>query len=51
MKVWQLHDVEKVIHVRNEEVLVYESKLKKKKFNTPVKGKEHSCSFIFSAIK
>ena len=27
------------------------TKFKKKKLNTPVKGKEHSCSFIFSALK
>ena len=47
----QLHDVGTVIQVWNEEVFVYDSKLKKKKFNTPVKGKEHSCSFIFSALK
>ena len=47
----QLHDVGKVIQVRNEEVFVYDSKLKKKKLNTPVKGKEHSCSFIISALK
>ena len=47
----QLHDVGKVIQVRNEEVFVYESKLKKKKLNTPVKGNEHPCSFIFSALK
>ena len=47
----QLHDVGKVIQVRNEEVFVYDSKFKKKKLNTPVKGKEHSCSFIFSALK
>ena len=47
----QLHDVGKVIQVWNEEAFVYESKLKKKKLNTPVKGKEHSCSFIFSALK
>ena len=47
----QLHDVGKVIQVRNEEVFVYHSKLKKKKLNTPVKGKERSCSFIFSALK
>ena len=47
----QLHDVGKVIQVRNEEVLVYDSKLNKKKLNTSVKGKEHSCSFIFSALK
>ena len=32
-------------------VSVYDSKLKKKKLNTPVKGKEHSSSFIFSALK
>ena len=37
----QLHDVGKVIQVRNEEVFVYDSKLKKKKLNTPVKGKEN----------
>ena len=36
----QLHDVGKVKQVRNEEVLVYDSKLKKKKLNTPVKGKK-----------
>ena len=47
----QLHDVGKVIQVRNEEVFVYDSKLKKKKLNAPVKGKEHVCSFIFSALK
>ena len=47
----QLHDVGKVIQVRNEEVFVYDSKLKKKKLNTPVKEKGHSCSFIFSALK
>ena len=49
----QLHDVGKVIQVRNEEVFVYDSKYmyKKKKLNTPVKGKEHACSFIFSALK
>ena len=47
----QLHDVGKVIQVWNEEVFVYDSKLKKKKLNTPVKGKEHSCSFIFVALK
>ena len=47
----QLHDVGKVIQVRNEEVFVYDSKLKKKKLYTPVKGKEHSCSFIISALK
>ena len=49
----QLHDVGKVIQVRNEEVFVYDSKFKKKNLNTPVKGKgkEHSCSFIFSALK
>ena len=47
----QLHDVGKVIQVRNEQVFVYDSKLKKKKLNTPVKGKEHSCSFLFSALK
>ena len=49
----QLHDVGKVIQVRNEEVFVYDSKLKKKQLYTctPVKGKEHSCSFIFSALK
>ena len=29
----------KVIQVRNEEVFVYDSKLKKKKLNAPVKGK------------
>ena len=39
----QLHDVGKVIQVRNEEVFVYDSELKKTK---PVKGKEHLCSFI-----
>ena len=44
----QLHDVGKV---RNEEVFVYDSKLKKTKLNIPVKGKEHSCSFIISALK
>ena len=47
----QLHDVGKVIQVRNKEVFVYDSKLKKKKLNTPVRGKEHLCSFIFSALK
>ena len=47
----QFHDVRKVIQVRNEEVFVYDSKLKKKKRNTPVTGKEHSCSSIFSALK
>ena len=47
----QLHDVGKVIQVRNEKVFGYDSKLKKKKLNTPVKGKEHLCSFIFSALK
>ena len=47
----QLHDVGKVIQVRNEEVFVYDSKLKKKKLNTPVKGKEHSCGFIFFCSK
>ena len=47
----QLHDVGKVIQVRNEEVFVYDSELKKKKLNTPVEEKEHSCSFIFSALK
>ena len=47
----QLHDVGKVIQVRKEEVFVCDSKLKKKKRNTPVKGKEHLCSFIFSALK
>ena len=47
----QLHDVGKVIQVRNEEVFVYDSKLKKKKLNTPVKWKQDSCSFIFSALK
>ena len=47
----QLHDVGKVIQVRKEEVFVYDSKLKKKKLNTPVNGKEHPCSFIFSALK
>ena len=47
----QLHDVRKVIQVRNEEVFVYDSKLKKEKLNTPVKGKEHACSLIFSALK
>ena len=40
----------KVIQVQNEEMFVYDSKLKKKKLNTHVKGKEHSCSFIFSAL-
>ena len=43
----QLHDVGKVIQVRNEEVFVYDSKLKKKKLNTPVKGKEHSWFYFF----
>ena len=47
----QLHDVGKVIQVRNEEVFVYNSKLKKTKLKTPIKGKEHSCSFIVSALK
>ena len=47
----QLNDVGKVIQVRNEEVFVYDSKFKKKKNDTPVKEKEHSCSFIFSALK
>ena len=47
----QLHDVGKVIQVRKEEVFVYDSKLKKNKLNTPVKGKEHSCNFNFSALK
>ena len=47
----QLHDVGNVIQVQNEEVFVYDSKLKKKKLNTPVKGEEHSSSFIFSALK
>ena len=47
----QLHDVGKIIQVRNEKVFVYDSKLKKKKFNRPVKGKEHSCSFIIAALK
>ena len=47
----QLHYVGKVIQVRNEEMFVYDSKLKKKKLNIPVIGKEHSCSFIFSALK
>ena len=47
----QLHGVGRVIQVWNEELFVYDSKLKKKKLNTPVKGKEHSCSFIFSALR
>ena len=47
----QLHNVGKVIQVRNKEVFVYDSKLKKNKLNTPVKGKEHVCSFIFAALK
>ena len=46
----QLHDVGKVKQVRNDEVFVYDSKLKTKKLNTHVKGKEHSCSLIFSAL-
>ena len=41
----------KIIQVLNEEVFVYDSKLKKNKLYTPVKGKEHLCSFIFSALK
>ena len=45
----QLHDVGKVIQVRNEEVFVYDSKLKKKKLNTPVKGKEHS-HYVYVSI-
>ena len=47
----QLHDVGNVIQVRNEEVFFYDCKLKKKKLNTPVKGKEHSFSFIFFCSK
>ena len=49
----QLHDVGKVIQVRNEELFVYDSKLKKKKLHTPVKGKEdrRALSFAASHIK
>ena len=39
----------KVIQVRNEEVSVYDSKLKKKKLNTPVKGKEVRRALSFTA--
>ena len=39
----------KVIQVRNEEVFVYNSKLKKKKLNTPVKGKEVLQALSFAA--
>ena len=45
----QIHDVGKVIQVRNEEVFVYDSKLKKKKLNTPVKGKEVCRALSFAA--
>ena len=38
----------KVIQVRNEEVFVYDSKLKQKK-NTPVKGKEVRRALSFAA--
>ena len=39
----------KVIQVRNEEVFVYDSKLKKKKLNTLVKGKEVRRALSFAA--
>ena len=45
----QLHDVGKVIQVRNEELFVYDSKLKKKKLNTPVKGIEVRRALSFAA--
>ena len=45
----QLHDVGKVRQVRNEELFVYNSKLKKKKLNTPVKGKEVRRVLSFAA--
>ena len=45
----QLHDEGKVIQVRNEEVFIYDSKLKKKKLNTPVKGKEVRRALSFAA--
>ena len=45
----QLHDVGKVIQVRNEELFVYDSKLKEKKLNTPVKGKEDRRALSFAA--
>ena len=39
----------KVTQVRIEEVIVYDSKLKKKKLNTPVKGKEVRRALSFAA--
>ncbi|MEW8548482.1 MAG: hypothetical protein AB2693_33685, partial [Candidatus Thiodiazotropha sp.] len=36
----KLHDAGKTIQVRDKEVFVFDSKSKKKKLNTPVKGKE-----------
>ena len=39
----------KVIQVWNEEVFVYDSKLKKKKLNTPIKGKEVRRALSFTA--
>ena len=39
----------KVILVRNEEVFAYDFKLKKKKLNTPVKGKEVRQALSFAA--
>ena len=39
----------KVLQVRNEELFVYVSKLKKKTLNTPVKGKEVRRALSFAA--
>ena len=48
----QLHDLGKVIllQVQNEEVFVYDSKLKKKKLNISVKGKEVCRALSFAAF-
>ena len=43
----QLHDVGKVIQVRNEEVFVYDSKLKKKKVNNLLKEKDTRAVLFF----
>ena len=45
----RLHDVGKDIQVLNEELFVYNSKLKQKKLNTPVKGKEDRRALSFAA--
>ena len=43
----QLHDVGKVIQVRNEEVFVYDSKLKKKNLIHLIKGKNTRAVLFF----